>query len=248
MKIKALLLAVLMPAVQLLAGDVKIQSDRWMPINGTPQEEPPGYGIELIVEIFTEKDDVTYTLEPWSKSIENTTKGTADAIIGAAKDEAPNLIFPKEPVAHINYGLWAKTTTKFEYSAEALTKVKIGVIKGYTYWPELDKLIQDNASNIVIFGGDNPLEDAIDALNSGKIDLFPESKPVFAWAVKEQELSPNDFVSTHSHDGGYIYVAFTKSDRGKELAAQWDAGIDALRKSGVLAKILGRYDVTDWKK
>src|SRR5471032_1359353 len=86
----------LLALVRLSAGDVKIQSDRWMPLNGTPQEQPPGYAIELLVEIFTDTDTVTYTLEPWTDSIENTVKGKAHAIIGAAKDEAPALLFPQE--------------------------------------------------------------------------------------------------------------------------------------------------------
>ena len=239
--------AVFLSLARLSAGDVKIQSDRWMPLNGTPQEHPPGYAIELMVEVFTDSDTVTYTLEPWTDSIENTAKGKADAVIGTAKDEAPSLLFPQEAIARIDYGLWAKTGSPFQYSEASLGKARIGVIKGYTYWPALDKLIENKAANIVVFGGDNPLEDAINALAKDEIELLPESRPVFAWAIKEQERNLANFTSKFDHDGGLIYVAFTKSDRGKALAARWDAGIAALRKDGTLARILARYGVTDWK-
>ena len=91
------------------------------------------------------------------------------------------------------------------------------------------------------------MDDAIDALARDEIELMPESRPVFAWAVKDQQRNLANFTSKFDHDGGLIYVAFTKSTRGAELAAKWDAGIARLRKDGTLAKILARYDVRDWK-
>jgi polar amino acid transport system substrate-binding protein len=241
----AVLLALLLSLGRLFA-EVNVQSDRWMPMNGTPDETPPGYAIELLVEVFTDTDSFTYTLEPWADSIENAAKGITNAVIGAAKDEAPSLYFPKEPVAHVVYGLWAKKTSVFTYSTETLSKAKIGVIKGYTYWPELDTLVAAKAPNIVIFSGDNPLADAVAALNKGDIDLYPEAKPVFAWALKDADLSPDNFVFKHEHDGGLIYVAFTNSTRGRELADKWDARIAELRRDGTLAKILAKYGVSDW--
>jgi polar amino acid transport system substrate-binding protein len=218
-----------------------------MPLNGTPQEEPPGYAIELLVAVFTDTDTLTYTLEPWEASIEATTKGKCQAVIGAAKDEAPSLTFPTEPIARVQYGLWADKDSKFIYSAENLKNVKIGVIKGYTYWPDIDKLVQDKAPNIKVFDGDYALADVVTALANGEIDLYPEAKPVFAWALVDQKLDKADFVSKHEEDGGFIYVAFAPDKRGAELAAKWDAGVARLRADGTLAKILAKYNVADWK-
>lgn len=239
-------LGVALSIVPLVQSDIKVQSDRWMPLNASPIEEPAGYAIELLVHVFTDTDPVSYTLKPWGESISNVTKGAADCVIGAAKDEAPSLLFPSEPVAHVDYGLFSLKDSPFEYTAESIKTAKIGVIKGYTYWPALDDLIKAGAPNITIYGGDNALADAVTALHDGRIDLFPESKPVFAWAVKEQELDPESYVSKHSEDGGLIYVAFVNSDRGKALAARWDEQIARLRKAGTLSTILARYNVSDW--
>lgn len=230
------------------AGDIKIQSDRWMPLNGTPQENPPGYAIELLVDIFTEADadTVTYTLEPWTDSIEAVTQGKAHAVIGAARDEAPNLVFPQEPIARVDYALWTKKGSTFVYNPSALTKVKIGVVKGYTYWPELDALVQRKASNIRVFEGNNPLVDAIGALTRGEIDALPESRAVFLWALRETKHEAAEFELKFQQEGELVYVAFANSTRGRELAARWDAGMAARRKAGTLQKILAKYGVTDW--
>lgn len=254
MKLRFLLCAVLAAWLAPLvlssarAGDIKIQSDRWMPLNGTPQENPPGYAIELLVEIFTagDVDTVTYTLEPWTDSIDAVTAGKAHAVIGAARDEAPALLFPQEPIARIDSGLWAKKGSTFVYSPAALAKAKIGVVKGYTYWAELDTLIKAKAPNIRVFEGNNPLADAIEALGRGEIDLLPESRSVFLWTLRETKHDAAEFELKFQQDGEFVYVAFTSSARGKELAAKWDTGMAALRKSGQLDKILAKYGVTDW--
>lgn len=230
-----------------VAQPVTIQADRWMPLNSAPAEQPVGYAVELLVEVFaTDATPVSYTLNPWAEAVSHVSAGSADAVIGAAKDEAPTLVFPSEPVAHVDYGLWAKTPSSFVYSPEALKTVRVGVLRGYTYWPELDALIAAHAPNLTVYGGDNALADAIEALHDGSIDLFPESAPVFAWAVREQALDPAQYVSKHSHDGGFIYVAFANTPRGQALATKWDATIPALRANGTLSRILGRYDVSDW--
>ena len=228
------------------AGDIKVQSDRWMPLNGTPQENPPGYAIELLVDIFTDTDTVTYTLEPWADSLDSAAKGKSHAVIGAARDEAPTLVYPQESIARIDSGLWAKKGSAFTYSPAALAKAKIGVVKGYTYWPEVDALVQAKASNIRVFEGNNPLVDALAALARGEIDLLPESRAVFLWTLRETHQAAADFELKFQRDGEFVYVAFTPSTRGRELAAKWDAGIAARRKDGTLAKILAKYGVADW--
>lgn len=226
-----------------LNAQIAVQADRYMPLNGTPNEEPAGYAVELMVEVF---GSATYTLQPWNEALSATTKGKSDAVIGAAKDEAPDLIFPSEPVGHIDYGLFARADFAFTYSDEALKSCRVAVIKGYTYWPALDALIAANAPNLTIFTGPNALSDAVAALHAGTIDLFPESKPVFAWAVQEQELNPDSFVSKHDQDGGFVYIAFSKTERGAKLAAQWDERIKALRANGQVGATLARYNVPDW--
>lgn len=243
MNLKSLvLLAAFAPA--LLCAQVKVHSDRWMPLNGSANEEPAGYAIELLVEVF---GDVHYTMLPWQESLSNVTKGKADAVIGAAKDEAPDLVFPSEPVAHVDYGVFTLADHPFVYSPETLKSARWAVIKGYSYWPALDALVAAGAPNVTVFGGANALADAVEALHEGRIDLFPESKPVFAWAVQEQEYSVDSFTSCHSEDGGFIYVAFTKDAHGQELALRWDTQIAALRASDKLPAILARYNVPDWK-
>lgn len=248
MKFLTLILSAVLLPLSTAFATITVHSDRWMPMNGTPLEETPGYAIELLVNAFTDDEDLTYVLEPWADSLDNVAKGKAQVVIGAAKDEAPNLIFPVEPVAHVQYGLWAKKDSTFVYSKDALAKIKVGVVKGYTYWADLDALVKDNAENIVSFSGENALADAIDALQKGEIDLFPESIPVFTWGLKDAKLDKADFVTKHAEDGGLIYVAFTNSTRGRELADKWDAKIAEFRKDGTLAAILAKYEVSDWKE
>ena len=45
-----------------------------------------------------------------------------------------------------------------------------------------------------------------------------------------------------------IYVAFTNSAHGQELATKWDERIATIRRTGKLQEILSRYGVPDWAK
>ena len=242
----ALLLAI--SVAKLAAVDIKFQADRWMPINGRADETPPGYAIELLVQVYTDSDTFTYTLEPWKLALANTHNGVCDAAIGAAIDEADGLIVPKETIGHLQFALWAKIGSAFTYNPESLKSAKIGVIEGYTYWPALDKLVKAKNQNLKVFTGDNPLADALDALIKGEIDVLPEATPVFNWALHERNLAQDDFVQKFTFDSGDLFIVFHKSDTGQFLADKWDRKIAELRKSGQLAKILAKYCTQDWSK
>ena len=247
-KLFALVLLLTVVVAKLTAVEIKFQADRWMPINGRPDEAPPGYAIELLIQVYTDSDTFTYTLEPWKLALENTHNGVCDAAIGAALDEADGLIVPKETIGHLQYALWAKKGSAYTHSAASLKQATIGVIEGYTYWPELDKLILAKSPNLKVFSGDDPLAEAFDALQKGEIDLLPEATAVFNWVLHERNLPPEDFAQKFTFDSGDLFIVFHKSDTGQYLADKWDRKMAELRKSGELARILAKYHTQDWSK
>jgi polar amino acid transport system substrate-binding protein len=241
--IPSLLAAVALTAPA-FASDIRVQADRYQPINGAPDEKPAGYGIELMVEVFTDTDDVVYTLQPYADSLAAAKTGRTNAVIGVAKDEAPDLVFPREPIGSYRPAIWVKKASAL--TQESYIKARIGVVQGYTYWPELDKLIAARASNVVVFSGDNALQDALAALAAGTIDAYPEDLNAFKQAVAEKQLDLAAFDIRYTHAATPLYLAFTPSIWGRELAAKWDERIAALRKSGRFKAILGAYGVADW--
>jgi len=237
------------PSLQ--AQTLTVQADSWMPIDGDPADKDQGYAIDLLHAIFEPQTKVEFTNVSWTVALDNARQGKVDAVVGAVVDEAPTLVFPSESIGRSRACLWAAKDSKFVYTdVNSLKGLTIGVIEGYTYWPELDALIKSGAVKTVTFleKDGNPLDNAINALADHKIDLYPEAAVVMAYATQAKHMDLDaDFTVKYDHESRELYVAFANNDKGKKLAAQWDAGIATLRKNGGLAKILAKYGLPDWK-
>lgn len=233
------------------ANDViHVRADTWMPFNGDPSADMPGYVVELLKEAMKEAGvEVDYSTMPWADALKGAAEGTVDAVIGANSEEAKGLIVPEEPVGRPDTALFVlKSNPVVLDDAKALTRIQIGICEGYSYWPVLDKLISQKPKNIRVFSGETPLKDAMDALMKGEIEAIPENRPVFIWAVKEKGLPPGGFRTAFIYNGDSIFVAFSaKNPHAQKYAATLTKAIRAMRESGRLAALLHKYGLADWQ-
>lgn len=230
---------------------VKLRADQWMPFNGTPDAEKPGYVVEIARTIFTAHGiKVDYQTMPWEDTLKAVRAGTIDGAIGANATEAAELVTGKEPMGIPKIGLFALKDSSWKYeNLQSLNTIKIGAIAGYSYWDSLDAYITSHTDkNVVFFKGDTPLADAIVKLNKKEIDLMPETLAVFIWALKNQGLAFTDYRIAYLNEGVPLFIAFTKDKRGQQFAQILDDGVRAMRANGQLAKVLSSYGIEDWKE
>lgn len=145
--------------------------------------------------------------------------------------------------------LFCRKGTSWKYdSIASLKKIRLGVIKGYSYWDSLDSYIAaPNGTGITVFQSDTPLLDALKKLDAEEIDVIAETVPVFVWNVKSSGRKMSDYTLAFTHEGEPIYLAFSKSAQGTRYAAIFDAAIKRMRESGELNRILSSYGATDWE-
>lgn len=222
----------------------------WMPYNGDPESSNPGYVVELARMIFEPQGiKVDYQTMPWADALESARAGKIDGVIGAGSAELEGLTAPKEPIGEPRVVLLApkESTWQFE-NVPSLRSVKLGVVEGYTYWESLDEYIATHKEpQVVRFGGETPLVDALKQLKAGKIDAIPETMAVFVWTVRGMGMTPSDFRIVHSHQNEAIYLAFSGNDDGKRFAGIFDEGMRKLRASGELLTLLKKYGLSEWK-
>lgn len=229
---------------------LRIRADAWMPFNGEPAADRPGYVVEVARMIFEPAGvKVDYQLMPWKESLELARKGQVDAVIGANPTEAEGLLLPKHSAGMPRVGLFVKKDSPWKYeNLQSLNSVRLGVIAGYSYWESFDAYLKTNRSGkVVFFEGETPLNDGIAQLKSGKIDVMAETLAVFIWTVRSEGGSPADYRVAYLQAGEAIYMAFAKTAAGEKYAAIFDEGLARLRKSGELAAVLKRYGLTDWE-
>ena len=82
------------------ANVLRIRADSWMPFNGDPASEKPGYVVEVLREIFGPLGiKVDYQIMPWASALKAAEAGEIDGVIGANKKEAVNLVTGTESIA-----------------------------------------------------------------------------------------------------------------------------------------------------
>ncbi|MBI5381539.1 MAG: transporter substrate-binding domain-containing protein [Opitutae bacterium] len=238
------------PTAGLAEETIRLRADAWMPINGEPSAEAPGYAIEIVRAIFPERGvKVDYRMMPWTDALKAVAAGEIEAVIGASKKEAEGLILPRESITVLNMGVYVLKDSTWTYSnISSFSKIRLGAIDGYDYWDALNAYIRTNQPpRVVLFTGEAPLKEAIAKLKGAEIDAMPENILVFTWAVKDAGLKITDFRLAYRHEGEEAYIAFTAHGEAGRRYAQWfDEGMARLRKSGELGKILSKYGVRDW--
>jgi len=234
-----------------LAETLTVRADNWLPYNGDPESKRPGYMIEVLKEIFGPKGiDVDYQLLSWDTALEEVTNGRYDAVVGTDHEEAPELIFPSKPFGEMTNGFYKRVDSIWQYNGtKSLENVRLGIILDYSYSDDLDAYIEQNegAERLFVADGDDALPRLIEMMGAGDIDVIVENINVMAYTLGKNKIA-NIIPAGKIDEDFLLYVAFSpKNERSDIFARLFDEGIDNLRASGKLAKILAKYGVSDWR-
>ena len=110
---------------------IRVRADQWMPFNGDPADDRPGYVVEMARAIFGRHGiTVDYQTMPWSDALKAAAAGEIEAVIGANPKEAAELLLPTEPIGEPRVGLFVKKGNAWQFtSVPSLRTVKIGAIE-----------------------------------------------------------------------------------------------------------------------
>jgi polar amino acid transport system substrate-binding protein len=240
--------------IQVLPGKtiLSVRADRWYPYNDQPTAVKPGY-VELMKLIYgAEKVQIDYQLMPWNRSLYEVKEGHYDSIVCALKEEVTGYILPEKSCGINNSLFFVLKTKSWRYTDIAsLNEINIAVTAGYSYFPELDKYIamnKENPARVTELFGENTVAQGIKLLQRGKTDVFIEDETVFKGNALLLKLAPELF-QVGGQGGGPkpVYLAFSpQRETSQRYAKLWDVGIDRLRNSGELDKVLKSYGLKDW--
>ena len=253
-KLFLILLCVSVLSSPVFADVISLRADEWCPYNCEPGSEKPGYMIEIATVVFEKAGHtLDYQLLNWSRSIVDSRQGKYTGIIGTTKDEAPDFIFPEEPLGSVKDVFWVKKGTAWRYQGiESLTEIRLGVIQDYVY-SSINSHIEQykTTSKVQESTGDDALEKNIKKLELGRIDALLEDQNVFQNIVKDMgklELFEVAGDLSEASEEEHLYIAFSPaSPKSDEYAKILSEGIKQLRASGELQKILSNYGLNDWK-
>ncbi|MBF0315734.1 MAG: transporter substrate-binding domain-containing protein [Oligoflexia bacterium] len=231
---------------------IRLVSDEWCPYTCKPGDSP-GYMIEIIKQVFTNLNyKIEYEILPWTRSIKHVREGKAEVLVGAAKSDAPDMIYPTEALGHMKncfYGVKGKLKWHYDGS-ESLKKVKLTLINAYTYGEPVDSYVKENSENgkVEITSGSNAIDLIIAKVMNGKVDVFIENEDVITFHLKNKKFSA-ELENLGCVGEDEIHVGFNPNNKkSKEYSEILGQGLTELRKNGKLKTILDKYGLIDWKK
>jgi polar amino acid transport system substrate-binding protein len=235
---------------------ITIVADEWCPYNCKPDDERPGFMIEIAKEVFEKEGyKVVYQTMPWDQAIEKTRNGDFNAIVGASSSDAPDFVFPHIEQGWMQTQFFVRKGTKWRYlGRDSLSQVKIGVAAAYTYGPAVDAYIkrhQNDPARLLVASGESVLQDNVERLLSEKIDAMLEDTHVMNYYLSQNKLTGKVNVAGRLpvSDQNNIYIAFSpQKAASRRYAKILNDGMQKLRESGELKKILSHYAIQDWRR
>ena len=238
------------------AGETLVlAADNWCPYNCDPASGRPGYVVELARAIFRERAiTIEYQQISWSRSLHLARAGQVNGLIGVTPREAPELVFPEEPVGVSHNSYWTVKSSHWRYNGpRSLDNLQVGVIQQYDYGKPLNTYLHDpaNRSHVQWLSGPNALVQNLKKLAASRVDVVVEDEAVVRYMARKSGLLERfrlAGVEGSARGEDDVYLAFSSRDpHARQHARTLDTGIRALRRSGELARILARYGLRDWK-
>lgn len=240
---------VLLPSILLAKEKVlTIAADESCPINCKVDDVMPGIGIELAQKIFEpEGYRVRYIVMPWARALADVRRGKVDAVVGANKEDGPNLVFPKTPIYDMTDDFYARRQqAPKDISLAELENKRIGTIKDYGYGRATQALLArlQPGTTEQVYGRD-AVEQNLRKLVTGRIDVMIESAPVMRAAIARLKLQ-DKVVHVGSLLQGPVYLAFSPtSPQSTEYAKAYDTGMARLKREGVARMLYEKYGLGD---
>jgi polar amino acid transport system substrate-binding protein len=239
-------------SVAALADTITLKADYYMPYNGDGKAET-GYMIDIAKAVFEPLGHkVVFIQGPWDKDVTEGRAGKCTGVVGAGVNDAKGFVYPSEEQALSVMLFCVKSGSPWKYEGiNSLKTLKLGVVKDYSYFDELDAYIKANPTNLVIGTGDAPLQENLNKLVQGEVGAVVDDRSVLKYMIKKMNLQGKVTIATTTSEATKpfkLFIAFSPAlPKSKEYAKSLSDGMLTLRKSGELQKILAKYGLTDWK-
>lgn len=236
----------------LYAKNITIASDIWCPYVCNNQENP-GYIVEIINDILQNANfNVKNETMPLARALKYLQNAEVDLVLGVTKQHIDHYLLTANHVAIgsfandffvQNNNPWRFTTIN-NLAKQLHEGRKVGIIKGYFYGHEIKALIDKYPDSFIYAHGDYPLQQLIERLKSGRIDILLDSKNTVFNLTKQANISELGYAGTQGKETK-LYLGLSKP-REEQLLSIIDKGIVKYRQTGKLDQLLLKYGINDW--
>lgn len=232
------------------ADKISIRADIWYPYNGMPNAQNPGYMVELAQLIFMPLGyEVDYQVLNWQRAVSNAQIGISDCVIGASKEEAPQLVFAQLPWGVAQSQIYVKQTDPWQYvDLASFNGRKTGLVLGYTYGEPFDGYFKTHKGRLFEYiTGEDPVMQNIQKLQAGRIQGVIETSTVMDAILSKLQLTQQIRKAGMIGEGDAVYIACNGyQPHSQKIIEIIDQQMPILMESGQVHNLLNKYGVSPW--
>lgn len=218
-----------------------------------PRGTEPGYIVDLVREIFEgSRFSLNYQTMSYPIARGKTARGEIDALLAPAKIEAPNLIYPAEPIGFQRVCFYTLTDSMWVYDGEAsLHDLTIGIAIDISL-EEIHSYVQRH-ENQFVFQAESKryIAESIRMLEIGRLDTFVFNENSVLYYMRKQGWQKK-VRSAGCVSPAPVFMAFspthTNSQKSKEAITLVNKRVREMKQNGAIEKIMARYGLPDWSK
>ncbi|MDR7335478.1 transporter substrate-binding domain-containing protein [Roseateles asaccharophilus] len=245
----SLLTMLLAAAAPARADEIVLASPSyWCPFSCRAGAAQEGFTVDIVREIFGAAGHrVRLVNQNYSRALLDVRAGTYTATPSTFRSEAPDFVFPEQPISRNRYCVFTRRDSAWRYRGPAsLDELDlVGVIRDYSYGAALDTAIKATPRRFEVHTGDSLTERMLRRLKLGRMAAFIEEESLVAYTVKlHPELAAR---SAGCEAPSYAYLALSpRHPQAQDYARTFSEGMLKLRRSGRLKAILAGYGLTEW--
>ncbi len=235
------------------ADEIVMGSGDWCPYVCDPARHGGrhGYLPDIAKRIF-ERAGHTFSMQylPFARAIQYVRGGKLAGIPGVYHGDVPDFIFPPEPQGVGINTFYVRKDSPWRYGGyDSLRRLtKLGVIRDYYYGEEIKRFMDACPTQVDILHGDEPQKRNLRQLQHGRIMAWVEDNQVAQYSIRSMHLGERIIPVGTLDDKLFVYIAFSPAlAKANTYAQLLVEGVEQLRQSGELAKILTSYGLRDWK-
>jgi len=231
---------------------IVLAADYWCPYNCHPEDEKPGFLVELATKVFSIYGvEVEYRLMPWYEALDKAEKGEIDGVIGISQGFTQDLAITSSPQAKSVISAFTRPDTEWVYDGiDSLKGKRASIILDYNLTDILKQYVSANYSRtpdlFVLEDGENAVIDSINYLVEGNVDVYIEDELVVNYYLNKHNLMPAvKNAGRVDRTPLSLYIAFSKkienSDKYLEMLENGVSSITATKDIDDLKK---KYNIS----
>lgn len=234
-----------------LRDTITIAADYWCPYNCTPDDEKPGFLVELAKRaLYIYGIDVEYRLMPWHEALSKAESGEIDGVFGISSVEGKNLVQSRTPLEYSWMHSFTRRDTEWKYDGiNSLRSMKLGVIMDYMLDNAVSSYVTMNFPMhpewFTIEDGELAVIESIANLIDGDSDVFIEDIRVVEYYTRENGLAPYIRNSGQiNKDRLPIYIALSSQlPHAKRYIRFLEEGVASLKATGEYDDLMDKYNI-----